>query len=87
LLGYFKYPKNCNFQIRGDCRYKVSWMKEPKPNEIRFVIEVKGVNSTAFGFSPIKTFVRIKTFLGFKIDFLTNSSSLASVVEYKSQDT
>ena len=58
LLGYYKYPKTCNFHIPGDCRYKVSWAKEPKPNEIRFVIEVKGVNTTSFGFSPNKTFVR-----------------------------
>lgn len=58
LLGYYKYPKTCNFHIPGDCRYKVSWAKEPKPNEIRFDIEVKGANTTSFGFSPNKTFVR-----------------------------
>ena len=57
LLGYYKYPKNCNHEISGNCPYKVNWVKDSRPNEIRFNIEVKGANTTSLGFAPKKTFV------------------------------
>jgi hypothetical protein len=57
ILGYYKYPKNCDHLTLGSCHYKVSWFKESKTNEISFAIEVKGADSTSLGFSQNKMFV------------------------------
>ena len=41
-----------------DCRYFVAWLKEPRPNEIKFVIKVKDAETTSLGFAEEKKFVR-----------------------------
>ena len=59
LIGYYKYPYNCDHNTIGPglCKYLVMWFKTAAPDEIRFAIAAKDVESTAIGFSTTKDVV------------------------------
>ena len=60
LMGYYRYPYDCNYAIVGNCQYVMMWFKTPANDEIRFVIAAKDVDSTEVGFSKTMDVVRIK---------------------------
>ena len=52
LLGHYESPSGCDFQNVGSCQYALRYFKDPQG--IRFVIEVKGVTCTDFGFAALQ---------------------------------
>ena len=52
MLGHYESPSGCNYKEVGSCQYALRYFHDP--NGIRFVIEVKGVTSTDFGFAPLQ---------------------------------
>lgn len=48
-----------SIQSAGNCRFVVKWFKEKHPNEVKFVIDAYGLNSTGIGFSVDKNLVTI----------------------------
>ena len=52
MLGHYESPSGCKFQSLGSCQYALRYFKDPQG--IRFVIEVKDVTTTDFGFAAFK---------------------------------
>ena len=59
LIGYYKYPYECEHTIAGSCKYLLMWLRTASSDEIRFAIIAKDVEKTAIGFSATKQLVGI----------------------------